>query len=652
MHASARAVPAAHTQAGAPRGQILVIFAVLLVVLLAFAGLAIDIGRQNAEQRHIQTAADAAALAACRALINGATDAAAASEGRAVARINIERSPSGTSGQIAPDNARVYQDGHAGDPAYLASGIMISGTTVRVAIWSTVETTLARVVGVTTLDTSARARCQLQGGPAIPIVARRYAAAPGPLGGFTDFAATEATSLDGAVDPFSVLGYDTRTPASELVPGPVFELYGPGAKAANESDFRGFVALDVRNFQSTTSRVYYNQVDPGISESTLKDKEGDYLLTGYPGPMFPSITNPADPNDQVAVLLGNDSAMVLGNFQDVFEVGDRLLLGVYNGTVMQIPDFAISPPAAIVLPSDTSSPVSGPNFTVSRNEEFNSTVTLHLHGDSAASAVGHPEWDILPDPSVTPPAAGDMNQPTWSTDVFIPSKQGTTVAMNSISTETIPAGIYTVWLEGHSGNPYFQTRRSPVPVKVGGAVRDFSLSNSTTNAVIASMGGSASIPLYVSTTSASATRWGSGGSAVTLGVDDSSFTDCSLAPSTIGAGQLTLSATALTPTSSGNGALSTLTINSVGLAPGCYRFNVRGYGTNGDGQPVVHLQPITFTVATAVSGGSYVDIIGFAVFEVTNLNSNAISGRAVTGVYADQNDQNLRRAQRARLQPW
>jgi hypothetical protein len=634
------------------RGQVLVIFSILLVLLLAFAGLAIDVGRQNAEQRHIQTAADAAALAACQALIEGASDAAASTAGRTVARINIERSPTGTNAQIAVDTARMYEDGHAGDPAYLLSGILVSGTTVRVAIWSSVETTLARVIGIPTMDSSARAKCELQGGPAIPIVARRYAAAPGPGAGFTDFLATSGTSTSGAVDAFSVLGYDGRTPASEVDPGPVFELYGPGAKASNESSFRGFVALDVRNFQSTTSRVYYNGVMPGISETTLKDKEGDYLLTGYPGPMFPSITSPADPNDQVAVLLGNDSPMVVGNFEDVFEVGDRMLLGVYNGTVMQIPDFAISPPAAITVPSTTTSPVTGPNFTVSRNDEFNSTVTLHLHGDVAATAIGHPEWDILPDPPVSPPAAGDMNEPTWSSDVFIPAKTGTTVTMTGIRTNAIPAGIYTTWLEGHSGNPYFQTRRSPVPVKVGGAQRDFSLANSTTNATIATMGGSTSIPIYVTTTNQSATRWGAGGSAVTLGVDASSFTDCSYVPATIGAGQLTLSPTAVTPTTSGSGALSTLTISSVGLAPGCYRFNVRGYGTNGDGQPVVHIQPITLLVATATSGGSYVDLIGFAVFQVTGIDANSIYGQAVTGGYADQDNSSLRRAQRARLRPW
>ncbi len=48
-----------------------------------------------------------------------------------------------------------------------------------------------------------------------------------------------------------------------------------------------------------------------------------------------------------------------------------------------------------------------------------------------------------------------MNQPTWSTDVFIPAKNGTTVSTSGIRTNTVPAGIYTVWLEGHSGNPVF-----------------------------------------------------------------------------------------------------------------------------------------------------------------------------------------------------
>ncbi|MGH2489288.1 MAG: hypothetical protein ACRDFR_06710, partial [Candidatus Limnocylindria bacterium] len=320
------------------------------------------------------------------------------------------------------------------------------------------DTVLARLVGVSSLRAVGRARCSLQGGPALPLVARRYQGPPGPGGGFVDALATAATSSTGAVDTTSVLGYGGRTPASEAEPGPTFELYGPDSKANNDSSFRGFIALDVRNFQSVTSRVYYNGATSGTSTNNLKGMEGDYLLTGYPGPMFPPITNPSDPNDQVAALTGNDTNMVVGNFSQVFAVGDRVLLAVYNGTVMEIPDFSITPPTAIVLPSTTGAPTDGPSFTVSRNDAFNSTVTLHLHGDHLAPNASD---DLIPvdPPTNDPPTAGHMNQPLWSTDSFIPDKNGTTVDMDAISTNTVPAGIYTVWLEGHSGDPYFQTRR-------------------------------------------------------------------------------------------------------------------------------------------------------------------------------------------------
>jgi hypothetical protein len=625
--------------------------ALTMTLLLVFAGLAIDVGRQVAEQRHIQSAADAAALAGCRALIAGASDAAAAADARDIAEVNVVGSPSGTEAEIAPDVSRVYESGHAGDPAYLQSGILVSGTNVRVAIESHVDALLARLVGVPSLHAVGRARCSLHGGPALPIVARRYDGPPGPGGGFVDRLATAATSSDGTVDATSVLEYDVRTPASEANPGVEFELYGPGAKANNDSSFRGFIALDVRNFQSPTSRIYYNGITAGTNVNTLKNHHGDYILDGYPGPAFPPIISPADPNDQVGVMSGNDTSMVVGNFSQAHAVGDRILLAVYNGTVMEIPDFAITPPTAIILPSTTGSPTGGPTFTVSRNDAFNSTVTLHLHGDHATS---NPAHDLIPDepPSNNPPTAGHINQPSWSTDTFIPAKNGTNVVMQAFSSNGVPAGIYTVWLEGHSGDPYFQTRRSPTAVRIGGAVRDFSFGNSTTSAAIASLGGSATIPLYVSTTSASSTRWGATGTAVSLSVDPGSFSDCSYGAASINPGQLTISPTSVTPSSSGSGALANLSINSLGLSPGCYSFVVRGVGTNGAGQPVTHLQQITFTVATQAAGGQYVDIIGFAVFEVTDLDANAITGRAVSPVAADANDPALRRAQRARLVPW
>jgi len=621
-----------------------------MTILLVFAGLAIDVGRQVAEQRHVQSAADAAALAACRGLIAGESDLAAAADARTIGEVNLANSPAAGHAEIAPDLAREYESGHAGDPAFLVSGILVSGTTVRVAIVSHVDAVLARLVGVPSLQAVGRAKCQLLGGPALPIVARRYDGPPGPGGGFADRLATAATSTLGQVDATSVVGYDVRTPASESNPGPVFEMYGPASKANNDNSFRGFVGLDIRNFQSDFSRVYYNGVTAGTNANTLKLMQGDYILTGYPGPGFPPITSPADPNDQIAVMAGNSSAMVLGNFAQVYAPGDRVLLAVYDGTVMSIPDFSITPPTFIALAS-TAGPTNGPTFTVSRNASFSSTVTLHLHGDHLAS---NPAYDLIPDepPTNAPPTAGHMNQPVWSTDVFIPSTNGTNVTMQSISTNAVPAGIYAVWLEGHSGNPYFQTRRQPTAVRIGGAVRDFSLTNSVTSGDIPSLGGSTSLDLYVSTTNAAPTRWGATGTAVSLSVDAGSFSDCGFGAASINPGQLTISPASVTPSASGNGAPATLTINSLGLSPGCYAFVVRGTGTNGAGQPVTHLLPITFTVATEPGGGQYVDVIGFAVFDIANVDANSITGQAVSPVSADPADPALRRAQRPRLVPW
>jgi hypothetical protein len=104
--------------------------------------------------------------------------------------------------------------------------------------------------------------------------------------------------------------------------------------------------------------------------------------------------------------------------------------------------------------------------------------------------------------------------------------------------------------------------------------------------------------------------------------------------------------------SAGTGTASTLTITTTGLSQGCYLFTLRAHGTNSDGQPVTHLAKVRFTVATTTSSGQYVDIIGFAVFQINSVGSNDITGHAVTGIYADPNDSMLRRAQRARLLPW
>ena len=653
----------------APRGQVLVIFSILLVILLGFAGIAIDLGRQVAERRHAQTAADAAALAACRELIAGATDSTAATTARQVALANLTGSPSGAVATIDSPPTYTDEDGSGViDADELVSGIVVAGTKVRVAISSTVDTALAKVVGISTLETGARARCDLQGGPAVPLVARRYSRPPGPGGGFVDHLATAATSSTGAVDTANPRGYGARVAASEAAPGPQFSIYGPGARSNNDSSFRGFVALDVRNFEGVDTRVYYNGVTASTNPNTLKDMQGEYLYTGYPGPAFPPVSVPPTGDTQVAVLSGNSSAHIVEPFGDAYRPGDRLLLAVYDGTVMQIPDFAIVPPAEITLASTTTAPYDGPTFTVSRNAAFTSTVTLNMVGDAAAAALGMPALDILPDPSVTPPAAGDMSEPVWSVNVFQPTTGGTTVRMNDIQTNAIPPGIYAVWLEGESGNPYYQQRRVPVVVRVQTdgnndgdyndvgdirTTRDFSLANSIVDGSTEVLGGTITLPLRVSTGTSTA-NWGSGPAAetnVALSWDADSLTTCSLQPRSLGTASIGFSSTSVVP-SAGTGTLSTLTINTSGLAQGCYLFNIRGHGTNSDGQPVTHLDTVRFTVASSSSSGQYVDVIGYAVFHIDSIDSNDIIGHAVSGISADPQDPSLRRAQRSRLVPW
>jgi hypothetical protein len=649
-----------------PRGQVLVMFAILVVILLAFAAITIDIGRQVAERRHVQTAADAGALAACRALIGGESDATAATTAQQVALANLENSPAAASAMIDSPPTYDDEDGSGGlDADELTSGIVVAGSTVRVAIFSSVQTTFARVVGIGALETGARARCDLQGAPAVPIVARRYANPPGPGNDFVDHVATEATSGSGQVDGLSPRGYDVRLPASEAAPGPEFSIYGNESKSHNDASFRGFVALDVRDFEGTDTRLYYNGVTSTMAENILKDKEGEYLVSGYPGPAFPAVSAPPNGDTQVAVLTGNSTSFVVSQFDDSFRVGDRLLLGVYDGTVLQIPDFALIPPVEIALPSTTTTPTGGPSFTVSRNKEFESTVTLSLAGDADAVAAGQPaSANLIPDPPLTPPAAGQISEPTFVPNVFQPDIHGTTVAMNAFQTNTVPPGIYTVWLKGKSGSPYDKNRRAPVPVRVqtdangdgdyndAGDVkvtRDYSLANSVLDGSTDALGGTITRPIYVSTTSAASTRWNGG--AVSISWDVGSFSDCSLAPTPIGMATITFSAPSVTPTP-GDGALSTMTIATTGLSQGCYQFTLRTYGINGDGQPVTHLATVRFTVATTESNGQYVDIIGFTVFEIDTITSNDIVGHAVSGIYADPNDLYLRRAQRARLVPW
>lgn len=631
-------------------GQVLPIVAVLMAIMVAFAGITIDIGRLWAERRYLQNAADAAALAGCTALIRGDTTGAADSRARQIGNANLARSPAGGTGSLT--GTLRYEAGHDGDPSYLRQGVIVNANgTVRVAIESTVPTALARVLGVNNLETRARAMCRTEGRPYIPLLARRYVRAPGPHGGFVDHLAADIGSprnhAQGQVDTDDVLGYDVRTPASASAPGPEFFLYGPQSKASNESSFHGFVAFDIRDFETHTSRVYLNGVQPGANPSTQRASQGAYITRRYPGPLFPPVTSPAHPYSQVAVIGGMDTAHTVHPFDNKFNVNDEVMLGVYSGTVLEVADFSVIAPQRIDLPANAAGGASV-SFSVLRDNRFNQLVNLALRGDNNAA---NPAFDLIDEQGTdqtwasSNPNAGKFTG-RFDINNFAPTTRGTKVTMRDFTTRTVPPGIYTVWIVANarnSGSTINQRTHSySVPVRVGGATRDFNLDDSILSGVTAGPGGTISLPISVETLT-DTTAWGAT-TPVTLSVDAASL------PPGLSPAQVTFTATSVVPNTTGN--QSTLNINTSGMMPGLYEMHLRATGVNGAGQPVTHVEEVTIGVGISPGDKKYVEIIGWALFRVTGIGNNWIKVRAISQVYASPDDAGLQSAHNARLVPW
>ncbi|MEA2520035.1 MAG: hypothetical protein QOF49_2115, partial [Chloroflexota bacterium] len=350
-------------------GQVLVIFALSITVLFAAAGLAFDIGRFYAERRYLQNAADAAALAASNALIQGHSQAEADIIARAVLSANFNGDPNGVSPALPPATPQ-YESGHAGDPLYLTNGIVFDGCDTRVAVQNSINYSFGRAVGLSNslMRGQARVRCIAN---MLPVAVRRYVNSPGPAttnnaspcdineNQFLDFFATQDTACLGTetssgmrIEPGAGAAFDPLDPESDSAThGPVMAILGQGAQPNNAADFRGFIALDIRNFATSSSQVYYNGVTSGTSSNTLKAMEANWITAGgYPGPQFPAAITPPDPNDQVAIMNGNSTGIVIDAVGSRYVRGDEVLVSVYPGNVMAIPDFTITSPGTIALP--------------------------------------------------------------------------------------------------------------------------------------------------------------------------------------------------------------------------------------------------------------------------------------------------------------
>lgn len=643
----ARLQPRASTRPddrGSARGQVLVLFALGLVTLLVAAGLAFDVARFYAERRFLQNAADAAALAAANALVRGATPSQAEEEARATLARNLAVSPNGTA-PAPPPATPVYEDGHAGDPRYLTNGILIAGSEVRVALESEVGYTFGRIVGLTESTIGARARARTVG-DLLPIAVRHYVNAPGPRSNppvpcdgderyFMDFLATADTACLGTTTDRSLrqtpspgLPFDPVNPNNDPAHhGPIVVLVGQGAQPGNGADFRGFVALDIRNFSSFTSNVFYNGVTAGTNPNTLKAVEAGWITAGYPGPAFPPATIPPDPNDQVGIMDGNSAGIVVDAIRGRYAPGDEILGAVYSGTVMAIPDFQYSLPGNVQIGTsqDRSNQVS---MSVTKNTDFAGQVYTSAFAD----------WGDPANPLTT----GTLAPLTFSPDGVTPP---TTVTWSTFRTSGAAVGVSTIWIKGHSPSPYLTDHYYPVAVNVGGVARDFTSSAVGQVFAVASTGATATGVVTFSTSNRSDSAFGG---SVTVSVEGGPA-DRGALPA--GIGPITVSPSTF---SLPRGARQdvTISLNSGTLGPGEYPLTLRATGTNADGRPVTRLFPIVLDVATAGTSNTYVDIEGFAVFRITQITANAVLGYAISGLYPDMNDPALARGGTARLVPW
>lgn len=622
-------------------GQVLVLLGLTSVVLLGFAGMAIDVGRFYSERRFLQNAADAAALAGARAITRGQTADQATASARAVLTSNFTTAPNGTLPGL-PGDVPVYADGASGTPSALVEGIVVaptssfSGCDVRVAIRADVAWTFARVLGFETATIGAQARAGCRGA-LLPLAVRRYLNGPGPnvapaapclddADDFTDVFATADTSCLGSeTDAALRVGaspgsaFDATSPDGDRGHhGRIVPVLGQGAQPNNAADFRGFIALDLR-YSDTGSAVPYNGVDGSQSADALKGLQAGYICDAYPSDA-PAL------GERIAILSGNSAGLAVDELYRCFQPGDEILVSVYPGSVRDLQDYTVDLPAPLEVPTTGTLPVPGA-FRVALPPAYSWPISFSTEGDPGDTANPWGRTGLGN-------GNGNGTDPITYAPATITAAGGTrqTISLGGLTTRSARRGIYALWIRSAANGV---TKRTPLPVNVGGVTQDFVLETTTNRLSGASATGTVSLGVKVRNAS------GAGfGGAVTLTLEDPS-------------GRLGLPAPlVLTPTTSG--ATGTLSIGTTGVLAGDYDVVLRATGTNGSGDPVTHLTRISVGVGTSTVNGSgtYIELSGYAVMRVVTTESNSVSAYAITPVISDPNDPLLRLGQRPRLIPW
>jgi Flp pilus assembly protein TadG len=718
------------------QGQALPLVGLMAVVLFLMIGLAIDGGLLYAQRRVMQNTADAACLAAANSLalnkINTGLTLAQTAESAAQQVIlnNLGATPgSGVNapGTLAYANISEIYSAQAGTGTDLTKGIEINGPDVRVALQSPANTFFMRAVGYNTYTVPARAHCDATaGGGGVPFAVARWRGydTSGDIetDGLTtnktlpqyytqgstnkvmtvrDIIAQEANSAiceppgdaascdnwpdwgaaDYPGDPTAGTGlYSSPTfPATEALPGPETVIAGPDATPnVGDGSFSGPIVLD---FRQTTfpSPLFYNGLQPTTALNQYKDYATRYILGSYPGPFV-------IPGQQIAFYNGVSAGLIEKPFDQRYNVGDKIAVLMYNGTINADPDFSVTFPA----PSDSQATRSAGSFTsgsatcdVPSGEAFDgqtssqtarkpdapykinvlpqtySTFKLRAFISSdqpddwegSWNSGSHQTFNINGAAPVVSVSTSGQNQtfgmrPTNTFDCTEPDPIDPLIMVDT----TYPSrknGAETIYLEVED-TATGKRRAIYVRLDQGAASNDFYAYFSQVPVVYdpIEQGNSTQAELKLDTVSGSNLDIGLGSSKVQVGTIE--WYDASNVNSSIGSGT---SLNGVTVDVSKSGSKNQLTIDTSSTATTGKEYYIRIPLTYGS---FTHYAWYYIAVRTPLSNasgiGKFVYALGYTNYKITEIGSNYIKGRAISGLMGDPTE--IISGFQPRLLPW
>lgn len=654
-------------------GQSVVLVALMFAVLMGFTAMSVDIGRFYAERRFIQNAVDTAALACAVKYVTSGENALQAWQAAddILQQRNLAHNPLGLT-LTYPEYGDPLVYSGASVPTNLISGILPTdneGLGCRVAITVNVPTYLVKVVSSTlnTIPLTTRAYAKAKGG-LLPSVVKRYLNIgdtddiPGNDGNNEFMDTTAAAGFDSACHAYSNY-LPSCIPASLSQPGDEIVLFGQSQTATNDSSFRGYIGLDVREFSTDPlQHKSYNGVAQDATVNTLKSFEANWITQGYPGPDICTV----DPTQllacaQIAVINGSSSGIFVSYYSQFFRPGDIGLFQLYDGTTKTVPDFTFTPPTIAVPTSGTIPSKTVPYSMSAQFATSGSQVCSDLVFDNGV--LTHGPGDTIGDPFITGKITVNSTNPTCSgigvgnfannpTPSNVSSYNQTLAGMTA---SNAPTGIYQVFIRGQASAPYSaRVHYLPAKVVVNNQLTEYDVSGSTFDQSVSM----SALPATVSWAQVVDKNNGQARWHTTTTPTDGPITVSweSCPQSADGSTVLTcyIGSPGVTSTTVTAGNTVNVTAVTTGVATmNTYTGWVRFVGYDHNGNPVVKLNKITLNVDQATGGTTeYVDVIGYAAYQITRMDSNDVYGRAVSAAYLDPNDSHLSAGKKITLVPW